>query len=409
MAWWVPANRLKPDQRKYITEMANAVNRNDKSVFWVKGFAGTGKTTVLTHLAVNLKNDRKGKNESFCYITYTHALKELAHKTILNENKGGFMKEITHTKFLKENKTYDFVFLDEVQDIRPRDLERIKTLSNFLFIAGDCEQSIYNESPSESDIDRIYTPKKLLFTQILRLTKSMRDIAKAVLPSSRIHEGNPENTKGDSSVTVYKFKNQNDEFDWIANEALTRASPGKPSCVLFSHHYAIEQFYWYLQKKYDLPILQNGPFDNRNRDTENDRLPYKQMNGFFSHYKIPFYYLGNDIGSLSDSDTKPIVYFMTYHSSKGLDFDNVFIPQMNKGKKIVTDKVLAEHPDLDKRLLFVAITRSRKELFITYSSAGPHPSVNNFPRETYFEIDKTISQSKEQIMDIEENDFGDLF
>lgn len=417
MGWWVPANRLKDDQRRYINEMVTAVHKNDTGIFWVKGFAGTGKTTVLTHLAVTLKNDRKGKNESFCYITYTHALKELAHKTLLNENKGGFMKEMTHTKFLVENRPYDFVFLDEVQDIRPRDLERIKTLSRFLFIAGDCEQSIYNESPKEEDIDRIYTPKKLFFWQILRLTKCMADIAKSILPSSKINEGDPKNTNGDSSINIYKFKSQQEEFDWIENEAKNRASPGSPSCILFSHHFCIEDFFRYLQVKYNLPIA-NGPFDPKNRDVKRDRygneawsrLPYKQLNGFFKYHKIPFSYLGNDIGSLSDSDRQPLVYVMTFHSSKGLDFENVFIPQMNDNKEIVFDKILEKNPGLDQRLLFVAVTRSRKELYISHSTSKPHSYINNLPKGTYAQIDKTICQPQEQDDYLDDNEeFGDFF
>lgn len=33
MGWWVPANRLKDDQRRYINEMATAVHKNDTGIF----------------------------------------------------------------------------------------------------------------------------------------------------------------------------------------------------------------------------------------------------------------------------------------------------------------------------------------------------------------------------------------
>lgn len=90
-------------------------------------------------------------------------------------------------------------------------------------------------------------------------------------------------------------------------------------------------------------------------------------------------YLGNGCGDLKEIDQKPMVYIMTYHSAKGLDFDNVFIPQLNEKKQIALNFVLEKNPDLDKRLLFVAITRSRCNLFLTYSSKQPHPLISDLP------------------------------
>ena len=77
-----------------------------------------------------------------------------------------------------------------------------------------------------------------------------------------------------------------------------------------------------------------------------------------------------------------MAYLMTYHSSKGLDFDNVFIPQLNHNKQIVLPFVLDKNPDLDKRLLFVAVTRSRCNLFMSYHTSTPHKLIQNLPNIT---------------------------
>ena len=51
---------------------------------------------------------------------------------------------------------------------------------------------------------------------------------------------------------------------------------------------------------------------------------------------------------------------MTYHSAKGLDFDNVFLPFCNAGL------YLANNEGIAKTLFMVGMTRSRNNLYITY-------------------------------------------
>ena len=50
---------------------------------------------------------------------------------------------------------------------------------------------------------------------------------------------------------------------------------------------------------------------------------------------------------------------MTYHSAKGMDFDNVFLP-------FLSDDISISRRD-EETLFMVAITRSKMNLFITYS------------------------------------------
>ncbi len=55
------------------------------------------------------------------------------------------------------------------------------------------------------------------------------------------------------------------------------------------------------------------------------------------------------------------------HAAKGLEFDRVFLPDVNEGiipgKRCVTKDALEE----ERRLLYVAITRARNELEIYYT------------------------------------------
>ena len=57
---------------------------------------------------------------------------------------------------------------------------------------------------------------------------------------------------------------------------------------------------------------------------------------------------------------------MTMHASKGLEFDTVFIPQLNAGfiphSKALTPSEIEE----ERRLLYVAMTRAKKRLVISF-------------------------------------------
>ena len=60
------------------------------------------------------------------------------------------------------------------------------------------------------------------------------------------------------------------------------------------------------------------------------------------------------------------IYLSTIHSSKGLEYDNVFIIDMNKGhfpgKSSYTESLLEE----ERRLFYVALTRAKRKLYLMY-------------------------------------------
>ncbi|MEV0830846.1 3'-5' exonuclease [Nonomuraea rubra] len=74
---------------------------------------------------------------------------------------------------------------------------------------------------------------------------------------------------------------------------------------------------------------------------------------------------------LSRWDTSPGIYCGAYHSAKGLEFDAVIMPLCGATRMPQPDKVKAFGPGdaaaREGRLLYVAITRARSDLLITYS------------------------------------------
>jgi DNA helicase-2/ATP-dependent DNA helicase PcrA len=107
-----------------------------------------------------------------------------------------------------------------------------------------------------------------------------------------------------------------------------------------------------LSKKYDIVQLENGK--------------QEALDAFLSDCA-----LASDQDSLSEEKTG--VKLMTVHASKGLEFDTVFISGLEDGlfphsgwgdfsKKSDEDK------EEERRLFYVAVTRARKKLYLTYAN-----------------------------------------
>ena len=65
------------------------------------------------------------------------------------------------------------------------------------------------------------------------------------------------------------------------------------------------------------------------------------------------------------SEENDAVTFMTVHSAKGLEFDNVFVAGMEESIFPHTASMLENGVEEERRLAYVAITRARKRLFLT--------------------------------------------
>lgn len=68
--------------------------------------------------------------------------------------------------------------------------------------------------------------------------------------------------------------------------------------------------------------------------------------------------------------TEPGVFYGTYHSAKGLEFDVVMLPFLTNDRLPSVDEIAAHGPDEaaagDAKLLYVGCTRARKRLILTY-------------------------------------------
>ena len=99
-------------------------------------------------------------------------------------------------------------------------------------------------------------------------------------------------------------------------------------------------------------------------DLENSAAEYKNFNDWFVHmdeYKDELI----EARKKSNENDKG-VRLMTFHSSKGLEFDIVYIIDVNEGSVPYKKAKGVDEIEEERRMFYVAMTRARKKLFICY-------------------------------------------
>ena len=112
-----------------------------------------------------------------------------------------------------------------------------------------------------------------------------------------------------------------------------------------------------------------------------------------------------DAALASDQDemikNQDAVKLMTIHASKGLEFDHVFITGLEENlfphKRMNEEKTDADMEE-ERRLFYVALTRARKKLFLTYAGMRTifGSKQMNIPSEFIIEMDDDMIQAEER-------------
>ena len=356
MKWLVPENELDRDQRDSIKSLSQ-----NKSNRWVEGFPGSGKTVLLLYAAKNIcVNEPKA---SIVFIEFTHSLINMVEAAIHELRSGNNFQEIpvqTYYEFCKGTESYDYILCDEVQDLPDRVLSAMhRRAKKQVFVAGDLNQSIYLDDPQFHDPtcspeaigSLLNIPRRDTLHVIHRLTPTIIKAVNAFMPGMNILQGRYSMMKNDTQIRVWKASNQTLEADSIMKEALDNVKVDNSVGILFRHHINIENFVNTYLKYQRKPIW-------KYQTNKYGRPDYFLMNRHLASLGIPMQYVGNGYGTFKSDESK--ITLMTYHSAKGIDFDKVFLPFKNASSDSISDS--------ERTLLMVAMTRSRQDLYISYTT-----------------------------------------
>lgn len=355
--WMISEDRLSDEQRHFID---NEIRKSKNQ--WIKGFAGSGKSILIVHGIYNLvkENETKGSKIKICVVVFTNSLKQLFIAGFRELN----IKNVcicTYHQFKGDSNSYDYIFCDEVQDLPKSILEKMKANAKHVIAGGDSNQSIYTNDPdtnepivTTSEIGSILNANAWELNTIYRLTQSLIKAVSSLIPSMGILSSKTDNTKRDVTPNLAKASSKEKEVEYVYSKAKDQLSNGENAVIILPSHRDIVEF---LNKT--LLLFGKNKWDEDNKDNKNryGKLDYSKLNQYLLNNSIDLVYIGNGYGNLYEAGRTGKIIIMTYHSSKGLDFDNVYLPFMDNDKSTF----------FTETLFMVGLTRSKFALHITYS------------------------------------------
>lgn len=261
---------------------------------------------------------------------------------------------------------YAHIIVDEIQDLTETTMRLVRCLlpsgKNDLFLVGDGMQRIYPGGYALSNLDIDVIGRSALLhknyrntQQILRAAHAViRDISIDDMEASETEPPEPEYSVRQGEAPVLKgFVSPDAELQWIAKEI------GRLQKDL--HH-----------KPGDIALLyrHNTPYKDIIATTlKSLNYPTEEIS------KEPLSYFGD------------FIKYTTFHSAKGLEFKVVFVVGITDGQLVPRDDWTLEGEELtaylerEKRLLYVAMTRARDLLYLTYSRGQPSRFLASVPRD----------------------------
>lgn len=306
--------------------------RTDRS-FIVKGCAGSGKSILALWKVKQIQEENKG---TYYFIVFTKTLKKYMEDGIreigLNNSKVVYHKE--WEKY--GSPAADYLVVDEAQDFSKEDIQTLMAKSNkALIMYGDSAQQLYafrKENPpisiEETAVLTKYPTEQLMFNH--RLPKKIARFAEYVESNGDELEERCK-IEGTEKPKVLKYRNLEEQLDQIIEIVKNRGYDDVG--ILFPKNDHVEYAYNY--------------FNRKNFGTE---AKYREsMNLNFD----------NSLPKLT-----------TYHSSKGLQFEAVFLPDCE------------ENLVFNQNALYVALTRTYQDLFILHSG-NLTDYIDKIPQDLY--------------------------
>ena len=370
MSWFIPYNQLDNEQLNFLQSVGN----NRKSNFWLKGYAGSGKSVLLIHCL--LKEKEANPNSNVIIVLYTHALIDMIKTGIPTQYRG--TQVVTYHQFHRMNGNWDLVLVDEVQDLPEYVVRDIQSKGRRVIVAGDVNQSIYDDVCETNQISNILSSQSLALGIIHRISRRIRQIAQFFCADRTGFNAASMGRLVELPPRLINASSYEEECKWLTMSAKEYAQTGYAPAILIPRHLQIFHFLQTLLRIENKPLLPNELSENR-RDN------YASINEHLRSNGVKFQYLGNGAGSFDRASRDSLVTVMTYHSAKGLDFKAVFIPFLTPALEIWRD------PESRARtLFFVAVTRSREQLFLSYNGNSKHPYLNSIQETDFHRLNAAV-------------------
>jgi len=340
--WMVIESELDEDQIRVL--MATL----DKSCI-VSGCAGSGKSVLAL---IKAQRIQKEKGNNYNIIVFTKALCRYmnAGREMLGLNKDFFY----HWEWKKRHgcPSANYIIVDEIQDFSREEIEEfITSTNNNFFFFGDSAQSIYGglkeTFPVENIRDLLPQDRKPKTFDLYRNYRLPKTVARIVQYVGIDLDGYDENIYKSIETSIPRFI----QYRTFEEQIRTISEIIKKRSLS------------------DVGIL--VPNNNSVMQVNNLLSGFKLNNELKYDNKEDW---RNSVDNLNFNTTNPKI--MTYHSAKGLQFETVFLPG------IVDLTTNYERQISEQKALYVAMTRTYRDLYVMYSGKLPYP-LSEVPPELY--------------------------
>lgn len=252
-------------------------------------------------------------------------------------------------KAMYEKRPFDHVVADECQDFGPAELTLLRSLvepgDNDLFLCSDAGQRIYKKPAAWSSVGIDVRGRSTRLSINYRTTEQIRKYADAMLPEV-MDEGDGEQEKRSTVSVLMGVLPETRGFDRVSKEI---ESVSKWLKGLLTEGYAAR----------DIAIFARTEGALRDR-----AAPALEKAGLTGHWL-------NEEQPPSNADAS----LGTMHRAKGLEFkavaimgcDNDLLPLAYGMKDLVDDADREAYIEQERNLLYVACTRARERLLVTYT------------------------------------------
>lgn len=369
--WFVDEGLMDEIERKVLY-----ATLENKSIV-VSGSTGSGKSLIAVTIAKRIEEKGLGERR---IVVYTKALEEYIREGIRTLN---FNCNLTHHDPWKwksvekwdsngnryfEKELYcphaDYFVVDEIQDFSIEDIQLfIESTDKFCCFFGDMAQSVYQQGRITmnqvlNSIPISKNPKEYTLYYNYRLPIGIAKVAQYVGINLESFEEGKFKSKETTIPRIIKEDNYDNQIKIIADYCKEHIDSETAILVPYKLNVInvctkLKEFGVNCEMKYDVPD------------------PFKEA------AKI-----GKKISGIPDEQFRSVdtldfstnnVKVLTYHSSKGLQFQTVFLPWINQNPQFASEM---------RTPLYVAMTRTYRDLFILHQGYLPYP-LSSIPKELY--------------------------
>lgn len=189
MNWLIAENELDLEQREFLDKLLTSSGN-----LWIQGFPGSGKTILLLYSAQRIR--KVNSNAKILFVEFTHSLIKML-KAALHELHFDDIEVITYYDFVGRvfSEQFDYILCDEVRDMPRIVLETMVKRSKRVVVAGDVNQSIWDEDPQwgketckPSEVVEVLNPEITALTIIHRLPLNIIKAVHAFMLKSILSE-----------------------------------------------------------------------------------------------------------------------------------------------------------------------------------------------------------------------------